>query len=402
MSVGNRRDRLIARTRQGYRITYPCEGPDPRRFFAAPGRVNLIGEHVDYNDGFVLPCAINRETFVALSAGPEVGGKGYVEVLAIDMGRAQDKIALYQPVERTEDGWKNLVRGVVDALQRRGHTVLPARLSIAGDVPIGAGLSSSASFTVCVTLALIQISRIPMSPAEMALVAQEAETRFLGTQCGIMDQMASARANRGTALLLDCRSLESMPIAVAKDLSVVIIDSGVRRELAQSEFNTRRQECEAAARQLGVAALRDVDLATLKAAQASLEPTLFKRARHVVSEIARVEPMAVALAHGDTAAVAAIMQASHASLRDDYEVTVPEVDALANVVGEALHASDTPLGGVRMTGAGFGGCLVAVVRRSAAQKVLDAVKLTYNADAEIRASADVYEMAGGAREISRN
>jgi galactokinase len=399
VSLNDRRARLIARARQGYRLTFPIEGPDPRRFFVAPGRVNLIGEHVDYNDGFVLPCAIDRETVVALSAGPERGGQGYVEVLAIDMNRARDTIALHEPVERVEDNWKNCIRGVIAALQDRGHTVLPARLSIAGDVPIGAGLSSSASFAVAVTLALTRISEIAMAPAEMALVAQEAEMRFMGTQCGIMDQMASACAARGAALLLDCRSLEHMPIRVAEDLALVIIDSGIRRELATSAFNTRREECEAAARHLGVASLRDASAQMLEAARESLDPALFARARHVISEIARIEPMAVALATGDTAAIARIMREGHESLRADFEVTVPEVDRLAGIVRDALEGGDAPMGGVRMTGAGFGGCLVAVVHASAAQRVLEAVHSTYNATAATPASADVYQMTGGAREI---
>lgn len=396
----DRRARLIARTRQGYRMTFPCEGPDPRRFFAAPGRVNLMGEHVDYNDGYVLPCAIDRDTVLALSAGPEVGGQGYVEVVAIDMGRSRDKIALFEKIAPVEDGWKNLVRGVIDALQRRGHEVLPARMSIAGDVPIGAGLSSSASMAVVVTLALTQLSGIPMSPGEMALVAQEAETRFMGTQCGIMDQMASACATRGAAMLLDCRSLEHMPIPVAKELALVIIDSGVRRELVDSAFNTRRRECEEAAAALGVKSLREASPQALQSAHERLSPVQTKRARHVVSEIERIEPMAVALAQGDTCALARIMRAGHASLRDDFEVTVPAVDRLAEIVDAALREGEEPLGGVRMTGAGFGGCLVAVIRGDATERVLNAVASIYNAEAQTPASADIYFMTGGAREVT--
>lgn len=396
----NRRDRLIARVRQGYRLAFGGNGPVPSRFFAAPGRVNLIGEHVDYNDGYVLPCAINRETMVASSSGPEVGGRGYVEVVAIDMGQSRDKIALYEPVRRSENAWQNLVRGAVYYLQERGDTVLPTRLAIAGDVPIGAGLSSSASFTVAVTLALAQSSRIPLSSEELALVGQKAETGFLGTKCGIMDQMASAASTRGSALLLDCRSLQNMPIPVSKDLALMIIDSGVRRELVTSAFNDRRMECEAAAMRYKVPALRDLSLEALEAGRDKVDPTHFKRARHVVSEIARVEPMAVALTRGDTAALSRIMQESHNSLRDDYEVTVPEVDRLAQIIGDVLGTGDDALGGVRMTGAGFGGCLVCLVRESATDRVLSAVKHTYNRDADIPASADIYAISGGAREVT--
>ena len=396
----NRRDRLIARSRQGYRLAFGQEGPEPRRFFAAPGRVNLIGEHVDYNDGLVLPCAINSETIVAIASGPEVGGRGYVEVVAIDMGQAREKIPLYEPVKRTENNWQNLVRGAVAFLQKHGHPIVPARLAIAGDIPIGAGLSSSASFTVAVTLALAQLSRIPLSPEAVARIARNAEAEFLGTECGIMDQMASAAATMGSALLVDCRSLQHMPIPVDKDLAVVIADSGIRRQLANSAFNERRRECEAAARHFGVASLRDLSPETLEAERDGLDPKLFMRARHVVSEIARVEPTAVALAKGNTAALAQVMQASHVSLRDDFEVTVPQVDTLVDTISAALAKGDGPLGGVRMTGAGFGGCVVAVVRKSAVDLVLNAVERTYNASAEIPASADVYTMTGGAREIT--
>ncbi len=396
----NRRDRLIARVRQGYRLAFGTKGPEPRRFFAAPGRVNLIGEHVDYNDGYVLPCAINRETLVAAGSGPEVGGRGYVEAVAIDAGQAREKIALYAPIQRTEDSWRNLIRGAVAFLESRGYGVLPTRLAIAGDVPMGAGLSSSASFTVAVTLALAQLSRIPLAADELAMVAKEAENAFLGTACGIMDPMACAASSMGSALLLDCRSLQHMPIPVSKKLSLIIIDSGIRRELANSAFNTRRRESEAAARHFGVKALRDLTMDALEAGSSDVDPVLASRARHVVSEIARVEPTAVALSQGDAAALSRLMRASHVSLRDDYEVTVPEVDRLTDTVWAALGDGDDALGGVRMTGAGFGGSVVAVVRKSAVERVFDAVQKTYNSTAQIRASADVYTMAGGAREVT--
>ncbi|MDJ0979209.1 MAG: galactokinase [Erythrobacter sp.] len=395
-----RRERLIARARQGYRLAFGTQGESPRRFFAAPGRVNLIGEHVDYNEGFVLPCAINRETVVAIQAGPEVGGQGYIEAVAIDFGQNRDKIALYEPIARSDSSWQNLLRGVVVALQKRGHEVLPARLAITGDVPIGAGLSSSASFAVVVALALAYLSRIQVSKAELALVAQEAENDFLGTKCGIMDQMASALGASDAALLLDCRSGQSMPIAVSSELALVVADTGIRRELVTSAFNERRAQCEAAAKHFNVRALRDLSARALEAGRRDLDATLYKRARHVVSEIARVEPTAVALNQGDTAAIARLFAESHTSLREDYEVTVPEVDRLVGTIGAALSAGDTPLGGVRMTGAGFGGCVVAVVRKSAADLVLEAVHDTYNADADTPASAAIYSMVGGASDIS--
>lgn len=396
----NRRDRLIARVRQGYRLAFGTQGPEPRRFFAAPGRVNLIGEHVDYNDGYVLPCAINRETLVAAGSGPEIGGQGYVEAVAIDVGQAREKIPLYTPIQRTEDSWRNLIRGAIAFLQSRGHTILPTRLAIAGDIPVGAGLSSSASFAVGVTLALAQLSRVPLAADELAKVAKEAENAFLGTACGIMDPMACAASSMGSALLLDCRSLEHMPIPVSKKLSLVVVDSGIRRELASSAFNTRRRESEAAARHFGVRALRDLTMEAFKADCMGLDPTLVSRARHVVSEIARVEPTAVALAKGDAPELSRLMRASHISLRDDYKVTVPEVDQLVDTIWASLGEGEDALGGVRMTGAGFGGSVVAVVRKSAVDQVFDAVSEGYNSTSKIPATSYEYTLAGGAREVT--
>ena len=396
----SRRDRLIARVRQGYRLAFGTKGPDPGRFFAAPGRVNLIGEHVDYNDGYVLPCAINRETLVAAGSGPEIGGRGYVEAVAIDAGQAREKIPLYAPVQRVEDGWRNLIRGAVAFLQSRGHHVLPTRLAIAGDVPVGAGLSSSASFTVAVAAALAELSRLTLSAEEIAMVAKDAENAFLDAACGIMDPMACAASTKGSALLLDCRSLEHMPIPVANTLALVIIDSGIRRELTTSALNARRHECEAAARRIGVKALRDVSAQALTRKSDRLDRVLMRRARHVVSEIARVEPTAVALAHGDTAALSRLMRASHLSLRNDFEVTVPEVDRLVDIVCAALGEGDDALGGVRMTGAGFGGSVVAVLHKSAAERVFEAVQTQYNPTARIPATADIYTMVGGASEVT--
>ncbi|MEM6857531.1 MAG: galactokinase [Pseudomonadota bacterium] len=396
----DRRARLIARVRQGYRLAFGSNGPDPKRFVAAPGRVNLIGEHVDYNDGIVLPCAINRETMVALGSGPEVGGRGYVEAVAIDMGQAREKIALYEPIERAENTWQNLLRGAVAFLQRRGHEVLPTRLAIAGDIPIGAGLSSSASFTLAVTLALAKVSRIALAPEELAKIAQDAENTYAGTQCGIMDPMACAASEEGSALLIDCRTLERMPIPVSPKLAVMIIDTGIRRQLTTSAFNERRRECETVAAHFGLKALRDLQMPALESAKADLEAHLYARARHVVNEIARVEPTAVALSQGDTAALAQLMRASHASLRDNYEVTVPAVDQLVEIVSGELGKGDEALGGVRMTGAGFGGSIVAVVDEAATNLVIDAVERVYNPTADVPASAEVYTLTGGAREVT--
>lgn len=387
----DRRERLIARARQGYRLAY---GSEPTRFFAAPGRVNLIGEHVDYNDGYVLPCAIDRETIVALGPPDPNARVPQFEAVALDMGEmasARDSFDLAGAIRRTQNNWQNHVRGVVQAIGRYGHKVRPARIAIAGDVPIGAGLSSSAAFGVAVALACSEHSALGLPPETLAKVAQLAENDFVGCACGIMDQMASAASTAGNALLLDCRTLQHMPIPIHGDLAISVIDTGLRRELTESAFNKRRAECEAAAAHFKLPSLRDLDPATLAAAERTLDPTLFRRARHVVGEIARVEPVAVALARGDTTTLAEVMREAHLSLAEDFEVSLPVIDrlaaAIAGVLGEA--------GGVRLTGAGFGGCLVAVTAKDAVEAIEDAVSL-HNMTASLPARTEVFRPAAGA------
>lgn len=387
----DRRERLIDRAREGFRLVY---GAEPTHFFAAPGRVNLIGEHVDYNAGYVLPCAIDRETIVALGAGEG----NLFQAAALDMGEmgsARDVFALDAPIVRADHNWQNHVRGVAHALAGRGHRLKPARIAIASDVPIGVGLSSSAALGVAVALACSEHSGLNLAPEVLAQVAQAAENDFVGCACGIMDQMASATSTAGHALLLDCRSLEHMPIPIHETLAITVINTGLRRELTGSAFNQRRAECEAAALHYGVAALRDLNLETLERARGRLDDVHFARARHVVSEIARVEPMAVALARGDSAALAALLAEAHRSLAGDFDVSLPPIDRLAGLVGEALGTA----GGVRLTGAGFGGCLVAVADRSASPAIDDAVA-RYNTTASLRASANSFAPAKGAAPIA--
>lgn len=392
----NRRDKLIARAARGFRAAY---GTDPVRFYAAPGRVNLIGEHVDYNDGFVLPCAIDRETIVA--AGPAArssGGPPMFETVALDMGEAasaRDSFDPAAPITPGQNNWQNHVRGVVQALIDAGHAPAPMRIAVAGDVPIGAGLSSSAAFGVATALACSDWSGLGLAPETLARAAQWAENEFVGCACGIMDQMASAASIAGHALLLDCRTLEHMPIPVHPALAITIIDTGIRRNLTESAFNQRRAECEAAAAHFGVDALRDLDPDMLAAGEGGLDPVLYRRARHVVGEIARVEPVAVALARGDTAQLARVMREAHLSLSQDFAVSLPPIDRLAQMVSE--HLGDA--GGVRLTGAGFGGCLVAVSTPDAAGAIDDAVA-RYNVDADLPARAETYRAASGAGVIA--
>ncbi len=390
----DRRERLIARARQGYRLAY---GVEPRGFVAAPGRVNLIGEHVDYNGGYVLPCAIDRETIVAYGSPPPDARPPLFEAVALDMGEmasARDRFDVSGHMVRCENNWQNHVRGVVKALGRFGATIKPMRIAMAGDIPIGAGLSSSAAFGVAVAVAISEYSGLSLAPDMIAKAAQLAENDFVGTACGIMDQMASAASTEGHAMLLDCRSLEFMPIPIHPDLVITVIDTGLRRELATSAFNQRRAECETVAAHFGLKSLRDLDAATLLAEEGKLDPLLFARARHVVGEIARVEPVAVALARGDTATLAEVMADAHWSLSEDFAVSLPAIDELATRVAEGLGNK----GGVRLTGAGFGGCLVAVSTPDAVPAIDDAVA-RFNAGLSgsgLPARADQFRASAGA------
>lgn len=391
----DRRERLIARARQGFRLAY---GVEPTRFFAAPGRVNLIGEHVDYNDGYVLPCAIDREAIVALGPPDPNAAVPRFEAVALDMGEmasARDAFDLIGSILPGENNWQNHVRGVIQALGRYGYKVKPARIAIAGDVPIGAGLSSSAAFGVAVALACSEHSGLSLGPEKLAKVAQIAENDFVGCACGIMDQMASAASVADHALLLDCRTLQTMPIPIHPSLAVTVIDTGLRRNLTESAFNQRRAECEAVAAHFGVKALRDLDGGKLLLGEPDLDPVLFRRARHVVSEMERVEPVAVALTQGDTATLAAVLHEAHVSLSEDFDVSLPAIDQLAGLVRESLG----DLGGVRLTGAGFGGCLVVVAKREASGAIGDAVARYNAATSGLPACAETFKPIAGAAPI---
>ncbi|WP_296945815.1 galactokinase [uncultured Massilia sp.] len=383
---------LISRTRAAFVAQF---GAEPALTVQAPGRVNLIGEHTDYNDGLVLPCAIDYRTVIAARARDD----RIVRVLAADYDGAIDEYALDQPIERRDDAmWANYVRGVVRELLRRGLPLQGMDMAISGDVPQGAGLSSSASLTVAVGRLFATLPGLEgLSPIDIALVAQHAENDFVGTQCGNMDQIISASGVEGHALLIDCRSLETRPVAVPDDAAIMILHSHVKRGLVDSEYNTRRQQCEAAARHLGVPALRDADMALLASRGAGLDPVTFRRARHVITENARVLAAAEALAAGDLARMGKLMAASHVSMRDDFEITVPPIDRLVEIVGGVIGEA----GGVRMTGGGFGGCVVAVVPQGLVEDVRAAVLRDYRAPGGEQSTIYVCKAAAGAGVVDR-
>jgi len=310
----------------------------------APGRVNLIGEHTDYNEGLVLPLAIDRTVVVA--AAPTDAKT--VRVYSADFD-ARDEWPADAPRRTGRREWRDYVRAVAWALLDAGYELGGGDLAIAGDVPLGAGLSSSAALEVAVAGALCTMAGIEIEPQRLALLCQKAENQFVGVQCGIMDQLAAACSRAGHALLIDCRSLEIEHIPLPSDVSIVVVDSKVRRELGETAYNQRREECAAVARALGIKSLRDADQGDI----ARLPEPLERRARHVVSENERVLDTVTALQSGELSTVGALMFQSHSSLRDDFEVSTPELDLLVE-----LASRTDGLLGARLTGAGFGGCTV--------------------------------------------
>ncbi len=346
-------------------------GGAPDLVVRAPGRVNLIGEHTDYNDGFVLPAAISGETRIALRRRPD----RRIELVAADFDVARDGFDLDAPIRAGEGpAWADYVRGMIVTMQAEGIDLPGAELAIAGSVPRGAGLSSSASLEVAVGWGMLALAGAKHSDrTQLARMAQAAESDFVGMKCGIMDQLVSARGVAGHALLIDCRSLEVQPIAMPDHLAILIVHSGVKRGLVEGHYNQRRAQCEAAARHFGVVALRDLDAETLEAGRDGLDPVAWRRARHVVSENARTLVASRALIAGDLARLGALMSQSHASMRDDFEITVPEIDMLVSLLQVEIGAE----GGARMTGGGFGGAVVALLPAARIDAVREAVAARY-------------------------
>ena len=331
-------------------------GKAPEGVAFAPGRVNLIGEHVDYNNGLVLPMPLALGTLVAWARGEDA-----IEVVAADFGERDRFRPDEADLHRTVD-WRSYVRGM--AALWPGE-IGGLKLAIAGDLPRGSGLSSSASLCIAIGRALEQATGQQLDASEMARLAQRVEHNFAGVNCGIMDQMAIAAGKPGHALLLDCRDLSHRAHGIPTDWAVLIVDSGVTRGLVDGEYNSRREQCEAAARSLGVASLRDASVEDLR--HAELNAAVAARGRHVIEEIARVSDAVEAMAAGDIEWFGTLLKESHASLRDLFEVSHPVVDELVERM-QTLIGSE---GGARMTGAGFGGSVVAVVQQARAGTIED-------------------------------
>jgi len=364
------------------------------RIFSAPGRVNLIGEHTDYNDGFVLPLAIHRRTYVGVCARLD----RQVAVRSLDSGDMHT-FALDEPGQPQRGNWSDYCEGMARMLQSDGQPLRGADLLITSDVPTGAGLSSSAALEISIGLALLANAELPLDARRLALAAQRAEHVFVGTRCGIMDQFIAALGVEGHALLIDCRSLEARNVHLdTTTTAVVVCDSGVKHALASSAYNERRRECEQGVQLLrrvipAITHLRDVSDEDLTRHARRLSPTLLRRCRHVVTENARTQLAAGLLDEGDMKSVGQLMNESHESLRDDYEVSCDELEVLVHAARRA------GAWGARMTGGGFGGCTVNLVSRDCLEGVISAIHREFAQ--QFGRACTVFEVvasAGGRRE----
>jgi galactokinase len=318
----------------------------------SPGRVNIIGEHTDYNDGFVLPMAINYATRIALRPRED----SRVVLKALDLDETLDfDLADFK---KGKGGWKEYITGVAWALQDAGHKLKGWEGVFSGDVPIGAGLSSSAALELALARAFALVAGLNWDPAQIALTCQKAENRWVGVSTGIMDQMISACGKENFALMIDCRSLATRQVPLPKNTRFVILDTATRRGLVDSAYNERREQCEAVACHFGVPALRDITLDQLGDRVGLLDMTLYLRAKHIVSDNQRVLDAVEALEDGNPQALGLLMNQSHTSLRDDFEISREEMDQMV-----AIAQKQPGCYGARMTGGGFGGCAVALVNK---------------------------------------
>ena len=376
------------------------------RVYRAPGRVNLIGEHTDYNDGFVMPMALDRSTWVAAAPRDDrrlvVRSQEYSETVTLDLGTQSSQSSPSQTNSAGFAGlafkpvWSDYVLGVATLLESPGADML-----IASDVPIGAGLSSSAALEVACGFALADLSGLALDLDALARAAQRAEHEFAGTRCGIMDQMIACHGRAGHVLQLDTRTLERVHVPLPSRLRVVVCNTIVAHQLASAEYNARRADCEAGVRALSarfpeVRALRDATLDRLDAIIGDVAPYVWRRCRHVITENGRVLLAATALRQSDDAAFGALMAASHASLRDDYEVSCPELDVMTAIVSDLDGVF-----GARMTGGGFGGCTVALVDAAAADdRFRETIRDRYQANTGIRPDVWICAAGSGVEEVT--
>jgi galactokinase len=361
---------LAAEAARQFKLTY---GHPPRWVVAAPGRVNVIGEHTDYNDGFVLPMAIER--YVVMAA--DLAAEGGVSIYDVEF-KETAFIDVSKPVTKGEPKWSNYLRGVMAGFQGRGEKIPGLAVVLLSTVPLGGGLSSSAALEVCTATLLEAATGKKMDPVEKALLAQQAEHEYAGVPCGIMDQFISVMGREGHLLLLDCRTRKTELVPMSDPaVELLIINTNVKHELGSGEYAKRRAECEAAARILSVLSLRDATAAQLESYRGKMDGVVYRRARHVIGEIERTVHAAEGIRASNWTGVGQLMYASHASLRDDYEVSCSELDAVVEIAeGLGLHGG---VYGCRMTGGGFGGCAVALIKAGMVTDITKKIATAYQA-----------------------
>ncbi|MBL8134307.1 MAG: galactokinase [Anaerolineae bacterium] len=360
-------------------------GEPPTLITRAPGRVNLIGEHTDYNDGFVLPMAIDRAVWIALRPRQD----GYVFAHSLEFNESAEFL-LAEMVHRHGE-WAEYIKGVAWSLQENGYELIGWDGIVTSDVPVGASLSSSAAFELASARAFSELSDIPWDPAVMAKICQRAENEWVGVSSGIMDQMISASGVDGEALLIDCRDLSTQRVTVPAGTVVIVMDTMTRRELSNSGYNDRVRECKLAVAALGVKALRDATLPMLDSVRHQIDDVVYRRARHVISEDERTLEAVEAMNAGDAVRMGDLMNASHRSLHEDYEVTNHHTNLMA-VIAQGLPGCY----GARMTGGGFGGCAVALVEAGAAETFSAAVAAEYKVQTGIDPAIYVCRASSGA------
>ena len=361
------------------------DGAPAQGIAAAPGRVNLIGEFTDYNDGFVLPCSLEFRTQVMFKERDD----NIITVHSLNYPGEKDSFSVDEEITEGQSQWGNYIRAVTYVLKRAGYTLRGADLLIDSNLPQGSGLSSSAALEVAVGGMFNHIAQLGLPPEQIALFGQEAENDFMHCQCGIMDQLISAKGENGHALLIDCENLATKSVKVPDDLNIVIVNSNYPRKLVDSEYNQRRIDCEQAAVKMGVETLRQATMAGLQAVKATLSENEYKRAHHVISENDRVIAATTALQNNDMDALRTLMAASHQSLKHDFEVTVPATDGLVEICKEAMGER----GAVRMTGGGFGGAIVCLCRDAEVPLIKAAVEKHYFE--RFNLNADIYVCSAG-------
>ncbi|MDD5140727.1 MAG: galactokinase [Verrucomicrobiales bacterium] len=371
-------------------------GRPPRWIVAAPGRVNVIGEHTDYNDGFVLPMAI--EHYAVMAADRSSGGKNIFQIRDTNAGVGPVLVDLSAPVQPGEPKWGNYPRGVIAGCLARGMNPGGLDVLLHSTVPIGGGLSSSAALEVSTATLIETVTGKTMDPVEKALLCQKAEHDFAGMPCGIMDQFISVMGRQDHLLLLDCRSrqTELVPMSDAS-VSLLIVNTNVKHELTGGGYARRRQQCETAAKNLGVPSLRDATPEMLERAQGRMDEVVFRRARHVIGEIERTVHAAEGVRASNWPSVGQLMYASHDSLRDDYDVSCTELDAVVEIA-EGI-GSKGGVYGCRMTGGGFGGCAVALVKTEMVEAISRQIAAGYKEKTRIEATIFVSRPAAGATVI---